>query len=123
MIDHKRYLILDLSKLCLKGLIYTLLNLKSTYKLVIHSCTLYKIRFFLAGVNDLWLSTTLDQNSALLIGLWQNHEVYVGEQEAFYIYNTFVIPKTPFFIQFWLFRHIKIYHGLQNQMFSKTYTD
>jgi hypothetical protein len=74
---------------------------------------------FWAGVSDQWLSTTLDQNPALLIGSWQNHEGC--EQAAFYVYNTSVIP-TLFFIQFWLFRHIKIYHGSQNQMFSKTYT-
>ena len=36
---------------------------------------------------------------------------------AFYAYNTFVIPKTPFFIQFWLFRHSQIQHGFQNQIY------
>ena len=35
--------------------------------------------FFWAGVSDQWLSTTLDQNLALLIGLWQNHEVKVSK--------------------------------------------
>jgi hypothetical protein len=35
---------------------------------------------FWAGVRDQWLSTTLDQNSALLIGLWQNHDVQVKKK-------------------------------------------
>ena len=38
---------------------------------------LYKNRFcgLVLTVSDQWLSTTLDQNVALLIGLWQNTEL------------------------------------------------
>ena len=43
---------------------------------------------------------------------WPMAKCWVGcLQEAFNAYNTFVIPKTLFSIQFWLFRHIKMYHG------------
>ena len=40
---------------------------------------------FWADVSDQWLSATLDQNSALLIGLWQNHELYVSKKLFMYI--------------------------------------
>ena len=40
---------------------------------------------FWAGVSDQWLSTTLDQNSALLIGLGQNTELGVCKKHLMYI--------------------------------------
>ena len=41
--------------------------------------------FFWTSVNDQLLLTTLDQNSALLIGLWQNTELGVCKKNLMYI--------------------------------------
>ena len=38
-----------------------------------------------AGVSDQWLSTTLDQNVALLIGLWQYIELGASKKHLMYI--------------------------------------
>ena len=39
----------------------------------------------MSDVSDKWLSTTFDQNSALLIGLWQNTELGVCKKHLMYI--------------------------------------
>ena len=89
----------------------------------------HKVTFFNLMIRfcDMWMSQ-LYKNRFCGLGLtpvvsddirskggtfdWLTAKYWVGcLQEAFNVYNNFVIPKTPFVIQFWLFRHIKIYHG------------
>jgi hypothetical protein len=48
-------------------------------------CTAVQEPVLWAGVSDQWLSTTLDKNVALLIGLWQNTELGVCKKHLMYI--------------------------------------
>ena len=75
--------------------------------------------FFWADVNNQLLSTKLKQNSALLIGLWQNTKFCVCKKNLMYICNTFVIQKLHLSFSSWVLQHVKFVMVNQHQMISK----
>ena len=59
--------------------------IKKSFNTICHKITAVQEPVLWADISDQWLSTTLDQNVALLIDLWQNTELGDCKRHLMYI--------------------------------------
>ena len=83
-------------------------------------CTAVQELVLWAGVSDQWLSTTLDQNVALLIGLWQNTELGVCKKHLMYII-LLSFWKPHHSCSFWVLQHVKFVMVINNKRFQNLF--
>jgi hypothetical protein len=82
-----------------------------------HSCT---ITGFVGWYSDQWLSTTLDQNMAFLIVLWQNTELGVCKKHLMYnILSSF--RKLHHSFRSWVLQHFKFVMVINNKRFQNLF--